>query len=91
VLRAIAASGLKTIMWRASSYDWKLPTPEAIVARVARQIRGGEVVLMHDGSHTRMGADRSPTVTAADELIRRYKGEGFQFLTVSKLMRVGTP
>jgi peptidoglycan/xylan/chitin deacetylase (PgdA/CDA1 family) len=91
VLRTIADAGLRTIMWRASSYDWKLPTARAIVARVVRQIRGGEVILMHDGSHTKMGADRSQSVAAADELIRRYKGDGFRFLTISEMMRAGAP
>src|SRR5207248_6984236 len=86
VLRSVAAAGLSTIMWRASSYDWKLPRSAAIVARVVRQIRGGEVILMHDGSHILIGADRSQTIAAADELIRRYKGEGFRFLTISEMM-----
>src|SRR5437763_1364538 len=67
VLRAAAAAGMKTIMWRATSFDWELPSAEAIVAKVSAQVSGGEVILMHDGSHRGMGWDRSRTVRAADE------------------------
>ena len=86
VLRAAARAGLKTIMWRATAYDWELPSAEAIVTKVASQIHGGEVILMHDGSHRGMGGDRSRTVAAADELIRRYRGEGYKFVTVGEMM-----
>ena len=87
VLRAARRAGLATIMWRASAYDWELPTADAIVAKVVSQVRGGEVILMHDGSHRGMGWDRGPTVGAADELIRRYAGEGYRFVTVGEMMR----
>jgi peptidoglycan/xylan/chitin deacetylase (PgdA/CDA1 family) len=85
VLRAAAQAGYQTIMWRASSFDWQLPTADAIVQKVASQIHGGEVILMHDGSHRGMGWDRSRTVAATDEIIRRYKGEDYEFLMVGEM------
>jgi peptidoglycan/xylan/chitin deacetylase (PgdA/CDA1 family) len=90
VLRAAAHAGMKTIMWRASAFDWELPSAEAIVAKVVSQVRGGEVILMHDGSHRGMGWDRSRTAAAADELIRRYAGEGYRFVTVGEMMQGGS-
>jgi peptidoglycan/xylan/chitin deacetylase (PgdA/CDA1 family) len=86
VLRAAESAGLRTIMWRASSHDWSLASDEAIVSKVRSQVRGGEVILMHDGSHRGFGWDRSRTVAAADELIRRYQGEGVEFLSVSEML-----
>jgi peptidoglycan/xylan/chitin deacetylase (PgdA/CDA1 family) len=86
VLRAAGQAGMKTIMWRASAFDWELPSAEAIVAKVVSQIGGGEVILMHDGSHRGMGWDRSHTVGAADELIRRYSGEGHRLVSVGEMM-----
>jgi len=90
VLRAAAKAGLTTIMRRASSFDWKLLTPKAIVDKVAAQVSGGEVILMHDGSHQGMGWDRSKTVVAVDELIHRYKSEGYAFASVGEMMRGAT-
>ena len=86
VLSAAAAVGLETVMWRASSYDWSLPSAEAIVNRVCSQVRGGEVILMHDGSHRAATWDRSRTIAAADKLIRRYRDEGFDFVSVGEMV-----
>ena len=40
----------------------------------------------HDGGHERLGVDRSVTVQATDELIRRYSGEGSEFVTVTQML-----
>ena len=55
--------------------------------KVTRQVRGGDVVLLHDGGHREFGADRSYTVTATDRLISRYKSEGYEFVTIPGMMR----
>jgi len=45
------------------------------------------VILMHDGGHVRMGADRARTVGATDGLIRRFKNQGYKFVTVAEMMQ----
>ena len=47
-------------------------------------MRGGDVILLHDGGHRAMGADRAQTVIATENLIRRYKDQGYEFVTVDK-------
>jgi peptidoglycan-N-acetylglucosamine deacetylase len=86
VLRVARERGLETVMWSVSSRDWALPTIDAIEQQVAKRIRGGDVVLMHDGGNRQMGAFRGHTVEAADRLIRRFKQEGFAFLTLPEMM-----
>ena len=44
------------------------------------------MILLHDGGHRGMGADRSQTVIATDHLISRYKHKGYEFPTSSKMM-----
>ena len=78
--------GLEPVMWTVSSNDWKIYTADGIERRVAERIRGGDVILMHDGGHVRMGADRARTVEATDRLIRRCKDQGYEFVTVPKMM-----
>src|ERR1039457_4043707 len=79
--------GLETIMWNVTGYDWNAPAAAVIEKKVARQIRkdGGEVILLHDGGHRGLGADRAQTVIATDTLIRRYKDQGYEFVTVPKM------
>jgi peptidoglycan/xylan/chitin deacetylase (PgdA/CDA1 family) len=85
---AVAQSyGLTPVMWRVICNDWKATSSEFIERRAERAIRGGEVILLHDGDHLRMGADRSHTVKATDNLIRRYKDLGYEFVTVPEMMK----
>ena len=86
VLRAARELGMKPIMWNVTGYDWTAPPAEVIERKVAKQIRGGDVILLHDGGHNQMGADRSQTVIATDHLITRYKAEGYDFLTIPQMM-----
>jgi peptidoglycan-N-acetylglucosamine deacetylase len=85
-LRVARKLGLEPIMWNVTGYDWNAPPAAAIERKVAKQIRGGDVILLHDGGHKQMGADRSQTVIATDHLIARYKSEGYGFVTIPQMM-----
>lgn len=89
-LRSIRAAGYKPVLWSATSYDWRAHSAEEIVSNVARQVRGGEVILLHDGDHHRPDGDRSLSIAATASLVRRYRDEGFEFVTVSQMMEPST-
>jgi len=86
VPRVARELGLELVMWNVTGYDWNAPPAAAIERKVAKQIRGGDVILLHDGGHKQMGADRSQTVIATDQLIFRCKSEGYEFVTISQMM-----
>ncbi|HYM76189.1 MAG TPA: polysaccharide deacetylase family protein [Candidatus Dormibacteraeota bacterium] len=85
-LRIARELGLQPVMWNVTGYDWNAPPAAVIEKKVSSQIRGGDVILLHDGGHKQMGADRSQTVLATDHLLTRYKSEGYEFKTVSQMM-----
>jgi peptidoglycan-N-acetylglucosamine deacetylase len=87
VLRIAHELGLQPVMWNVTGYDWNAPPAKVIETKVAKQIRGGGVILLHDGGHKAMGADRSQTVLATDSLIARYKSEDYEFVTISQMMQ----
>ncbi len=78
---------MQTVMWNVTGYDWNAPPASEIENKVARQIRGGDVILLHDGGHQGIGADRAQTVIATDNLIRRYRDQGYEFVTVETAIR----
>lgn len=85
-LRAVRSVGHEPILWSATSYDWRAHSAKQIVDNVARQVHGGDVILMHDGDCARPNGDRGFSVTATNELVRRYRDEGYEFVTVSRMM-----
>jgi peptidoglycan-N-acetylglucosamine deacetylase len=86
VFRIVRQLGLEPIMWNITGYDWKAPSAEYICEKVNPKIRGGDVVLLHDGGHKEFGTDRSKTVEAVDRLITKYGAEGHNFVSIPEMM-----
>jgi peptidoglycan/xylan/chitin deacetylase (PgdA/CDA1 family) len=88
-LRIARELGLDTVMWNVTGYDWTAPPASVIEKKIARQLHagGGDVILLHDGGHRAMGADRAQTVIATDNLVRQFKDQEYEFVTVSKMMK----
>ena len=84
-LRTVRAAGLSPVMWSVTGYDWNAKSTDAIERTVAPRIRGGDVILLHDGGHLEFGTDRSFTVQATERLISRFHDEGYEFVTISQM------
>jgi len=88
VLHIARELGLEPVMWNVTGYDWNAAPAAVIERKVATQIRGGDVILLHDGGHKQMGADRSQTVLATEHMIARYKASGYEFATIPEMMGI---
>src|SRR5258708_32157067 len=86
VFRLARQLALEPIMWSVTGYDWSAPSAEYIEKKVTARVRGGDVILLHDGGHQACGTDRANTVKAVDLLIHRYLSEGHEFVTVPAMM-----
>jgi peptidoglycan/xylan/chitin deacetylase (PgdA/CDA1 family) len=70
--------GMIPVTWNVIGNDWDAPSAEAIVTRVTRLTeknrRRGDAtnLVLHDGGHKTLEADRSRTVEATGELLARY-------------------
>jgi len=82
--------GFLPVMWNLTGWDWNATAPQSIEKRISKA-QGGDVILLHDGSHTSTQSDRSSTVTATDRLIAHHKAEGYQFVTVPQMMEDAVP
>jgi peptidoglycan/xylan/chitin deacetylase (PgdA/CDA1 family) len=87
-LRLLREEGYLPVMWSVTLWDWKsIATADWIVDRVEREARGGDVLLLHDGSDDGMGADRRHSVEATDRILQRWKGErGFRFVSIPEMV-----
>jgi peptidoglycan/xylan/chitin deacetylase (PgdA/CDA1 family) len=85
-LRIVRGLGLEPIMWNVTGWDWSGKPSEYVERKVSRQIRGGDVILLHDGGHLAFGADRSQTVIATDRMISTYSSQGYEFVTIPQMI-----
>ena len=70
------------IYWSIDTLDWAHKSPEEIEKRVLDNIKSGDIILMHDyiGYNT-------PTADALERIIPRLIERGFNFVTVSELIK----
>jgi peptidoglycan-N-acetylglucosamine deacetylase len=69
------------VMWSALAWDWK-PQPATKVIERLRAVRGGDIVLLHDGDHREPHGNRGHTVDALGYWLPRWNDEGLRFVTV---------
>ena len=86
VMRIIREMGMKPVMWNITGYDWNAKSADDIENMVSRRVRGGNVILLHDGGHLEMGADRSRTVEATERLITKFHAQGYSFVTIPQML-----
>ncbi|MGA7382164.1 MAG: polysaccharide deacetylase family protein [Terriglobales bacterium] len=90
-LQLARSLGLEPVMWNATGWDWRGKPAEYVEQKVRKQIRGGDIILLHDGSHAEFGADRSQTVLATDRVITRCQAQGHDFVTIPEMMEKAVP
>jgi peptidoglycan/xylan/chitin deacetylase (PgdA/CDA1 family) len=79
--------GLTPVLWNAMTSDWSEKDAEKIAWALAKKIDGlknggcAANVVMHDGGHLVQGADRGPSIKAAEILMRKYK-DSLKFVRV---------
>lgn len=87
VLRVAREMNMVPVLWNAMTTDWKEPSADLITNRLMKKIGRNErsgwatTIVLHDGRHKELGANRRPSVTAAGQLIAHYKAS-HRFVTV---------
>lgn len=75
--------GYVVVLWNAAAPDMAQPVdPQVFANRIVSQARPGGIILMHDG-----GGNRSSTIAALPQIIRRLKAQGYRFVTVPGLLQ----
>ena len=74
------------IGWSVDSLDWEEDPPEVIASTVLDNIHPGAIILMHDGAD--WDGDRTNTIAALRQIIPALQKQGYEFVTVPKLLNV---
>jgi peptidoglycan/xylan/chitin deacetylase (PgdA/CDA1 family) len=88
VMRVGWKLGLTPVMWNVTGRDWNPIGVEGILSNLENGIAQnrlegrGSNLLLHDGGHCAMGAERMDTVRAVDRLLTAQRGTTTRFVTV---------
>ena len=69
---------LTTVLWNVDSLDWKFQNTRRIVRRVEKDVKDGDIILMHDIFPT--------SVEAALQIVDDLQKRGYEFVTVEELL-----
>ncbi len=83
--RALERSPLRPVHWSVHSRDLGDPHEERIASRVLSRVRGGDIVLMHDGSD-RHGSGPAALPAALCRILAGLRRRGLEPVTLSTLL-----
>ena len=68
-------------------WDWnKGVTTEKIMRKAEKQIKGGDVILLHDGCNEGMGWDRSHSIESTRLILEQWQAEGYRFVSIPQMI-----
>ncbi len=80
VRQVAEATGLSILSWSLDPKDWAMEDSAAVTRHILKNIRDGDVILLHDMS--------ASSVDAALAVIDALKPQGWEFVTVSRLAQL---
>lgn len=79
MLSACKVLNMKTILWSRDTIDWRDKDAALIYTRATKNIKGGELVLMHP---------MTATVSALDDILKYYETQSLSAITVSQNIQI---
>jgi peptidoglycan-N-acetylglucosamine deacetylase len=76
--------GAGIVMWSKWAWDWKAQSALAVSTRLAK-VKGGDILLLHDGDHRVLRGDRQHTADALKQWLPQWKEAGLRFVTLDAL------
>ena len=89
VLDIIELNDLKAVVGDVYPRDPYMPGIDKIVSRIIKRVESGSIIIMHDGG-TWGKFDRSQTIGAVPLVIDKLRANGYEFLTVTELLKLNS-
>ncbi|HHV71986.1 MAG TPA: polysaccharide deacetylase family protein [Clostridia bacterium] len=86
IVKILDDKGYKIVAWSVDSLDWKGLTAEQVEANIFSNVTKGSIILQHSAGGPE--EDLSGTVKALPKIIEKLQQQGYQFVTVDKLLNL---
>ena len=81
-VKLIEERGYRLVIWSLDPKDWRGTPAEQMVSAAMTQVQGGDILLFHDYI-----SGQNNTIAAIEQLIPQLLESGYQFVTVSELIK----
>ena len=88
-LRTLRDEGYVPVTWSITGYDWRTWTTANAIRRRCVRAKCGDIILLHDGSHTEPAKDRSRSVDVTAQILDHFTPRGYSFVSVPELVAAG--
>jgi peptidoglycan/xylan/chitin deacetylase (PgdA/CDA1 family) len=78
--------GLHLVSWTRRGYDTRIRDPGRVLARLARGLAGGDILLLHDGHACRTPAGRPVLLEVLPRLLARCRAAGLRPVTLDQAL-----
>ena len=82
VIEAAHECNYEVIQWSTDSLDWMNPGVNNIIERVSKKVHPGDIILMHASDTCKQTTEALPVI------IKNLKDQGYEFVTVSELLKI---
>lgn len=86
---AVHRAGMRTVLWDVEVADWDETDSARLAANVLAKVRPGSIILLHDGTEGKAGADHSVMVNALPAILAGLHDRGLTPVRLDDLL--GTP
>ena len=76
--------GLHLVSWTRRGFDTRSTSPAQVLARLGRQLGGGDILLLHDGHARRSGSGRAVVLEVLPALLQRCRSAGLRLVTLQQ-------
>ena len=86
VARAVSSHHMRMAMWDVSATDWATTDAHRIAQRVLSGVRGGSIILLHDGLDGNPLVDRTVILRALPEILKGLAAKGLHPVRLDQLL-----
>ncbi|HEY8360058.1 MAG TPA: polysaccharide deacetylase family protein [Ramlibacter sp.] len=76
--------GLRLASWTRRGFDTRTADPQVLLDRLARNLAGGDVLLLHDGNCTRTATGEPVVLPVLERLLDLFEARGLRAVTLSQ-------
>jgi peptidoglycan/xylan/chitin deacetylase (PgdA/CDA1 family) len=78
--------GLSLVSWTRRGFDTRERDAAAVLARLARDLEPGDILLLHDGNAARTNDGRAVVLAVLPPLLERIRTDGLRAVTLPEAL-----